>query len=138
MNRQLAREYRRFRAAGIGGVVGRDAANCLHAARTVLLWERLEAAGLVRLSVEPDDSYDWSEEERERYGSDGAWGVVGSYRTGERGEWEHGDSVWGFVGYASVDSPTENPYVIDIMTQTIEALRTALRRRCPACRRPAA
>ena len=138
MNRQLAREYRRFRKAGIGGVVGRDAANCLQAARTVLLWERLEAAGLVRLSVEADESYDWSEEERERYGSDGAWGVVGGYRTLDGDGWEHGDSVWGFVGYARVDSPTENPYVVDIMAQTIDALRTALRSRCPACRHPAA
>jgi hypothetical protein len=59
----------------------------LDAAPTCLLWDRLSDLGMVRLEVKPDDSYDWSEErerERERFGEDGAWGVVGEYRVPAR------------------------------------------------------
>jgi len=162
MNARLTREYRTFRAHG------EPASRALDAARTCLLWGRLSDLGMVRLEVRPDDSYDWSDErERERFGEDGAWGVVGEYRVPARMgnsddlttvygddsavverdsqgqwfrleyemQWEHGDSIWGCVGYQDVSSPQENPYVIDIMGETIGRLREALRGRCPVCRR---
>ena len=88
MNRQLMREYRAFR--GTGCLVGHDARVALENARTVLLWERLESAGLVRLEVLPDEHFDWSDlsdEDRERHGNDGAWGTVGQFQSGLTSTW---------------------------------------------------
>jgi hypothetical protein len=129
MRNATLRRYRALRATGL------SARHSLSSARTLEAWERLEDAGLVRLDVRPDDSYDWDDaEERERFGNDGAWGLVGEYRLSEDDKWEHGDSCWGFVGYRDVTSPTENAYVPDIMSETVDALRVALKSRCPVCR----
>ena len=94
------------------------------------VWARLEAAGLVRLEVRPDedcslddlagDTYDVElnkdtvpggertivaqrkafEEQVER---DGVYGVVGQYRPSPEGKWVTADSCWGMVGYDNVD-----------------------------------
>lgn len=125
MEKRLLDLYRRFRKAGIGGIVGQDAANCLDAARTVMEWEEVESAGLVRIESRPDDSYDPTDEDLEensRYRRDGAWGIVGQYFFD--GKWVSADSVWGCVGYNDPGCPFDNPYVIDIMAETLEAFKT--------------
>ena len=145
MNAELMREYRKFRAAGIGGIVGHDAARCLDAARTVIRFRELEDEGRVRIVARPDNDYEWTDdEERERFGDDGAWGTVGQYTLDPEnaddedhdGGWEWSDSVWGSVGYKDVTSPYENPYVIDIMAQTISELERVEASRCPHCGQP--
>lgn len=144
LSKQLMAEYRRFRAAGM------QASFAMFAARTELQWERLESAGFVNLTIEADTDYDWSDdEERERFGEDGAWGVCGWYTTAPdecqveasfaRGNpWQTGGAVWGFVGYKQVHNPAENWYVSDIKRETIDNLATALKSRCPVCHRATA
>lgn len=145
MDKRLQREYRRFRKAGGGGIVGEDARICLDYARTVLLWERLEDAGLVEFSVVADEDYDpvgqSDDEDTENalidaYNLDGAWGTTASYRLHPDDAWIPGDSVWGHVGYSDPGSPYENPYVAYVKSETIELLRAALRDRCLVCRQP--
>lgn len=130
ISREVRRHYTKLRQAGY------RASHALSAARTLAEWRRLEDAGLVRLRAEYDE-YDSIEEGEEVYGS------VGEYRLqpseyhpsfpessdhyGEK--WEHADSVWGHAGYRDVTDPLENWYVPDIMRQTIEALKDALRKR---------
>lgn len=88
-----------------------------------------------------------------RIEQEGVWGIVGEYRLSvpdagerftvycgacDRGEpcadhWpESADSCWGFVGTDYESSG----YDLDIMGATIDALREALRDRCPMCRAP--
>lgn len=147
--------YRKFQSRG------QSARFALRDARTMAMWEQLESIGLVRfqfvLEQEPyDDSYidtwtDRSERERaharkelwETIERDGVWMLVGEFRMlpyahGEvsvpyvspeqESGWEHGVSIGGLVGTG------ETGYETDIAYQTIEALRTALRSRCPRCR----
>lgn len=122
---QIERLYRQFRKQGESSERAR------HNARIYARWQSLEWSdvgddGDVRIIVKPDDSYDWDDEqERERYGNDGAWGVIGEYRESPTSPWVHADSVWGFVGYRDVCSPFENPYVIDIMAKTLDQLDAA-------------
>jgi hypothetical protein len=58
--------------------------------------------------------------------------------------WHTGDCIGGCAGYDNVLSPFENPYVIDIMAQTIDAFREEWKHylsakadrshgRCPHC-----
>lgn len=137
MNATVARYYRRFRRSYPFMLVGHNAQQALSAAKTLARFERLESMGLVRLDTRSDDSHNWDdEEERKRYGDDGAWGVIGQWRMGEDDQWHHADSIWGCVGYNDVTSPYENGYVIDIMGQTIDALRQALSHRRPTCCQP--
>lgn len=139
--RKVAAKYRAVRSAGVACIVGQNALVSLEIARTLVLWEQLEDTGLVRLRTVPDDSYDWSDkpdgmsdERWEEVSQGGAWGIVGEYRITEEAEWQQADSVWGFVGYSTHDDPFENPYVSDIMAQTIEQLKDTLKNRCPCCR----
>lgn len=71
--------------------------------------------------------------------NDGVWGCIGEYRLSasptkwvhghpDMPEWQHGDSVWGFVGQDA------HCYLVGIKAQTLEALANALRSRCPTCR----
>lgn len=77
--------------------------------------------------------------ERERANNDGVYGIVGEYcptgdecddiwhsesRDGHRTcgcEWEHADSVWGFIG----DDWKSSGYDIDVMSATLAALSNA-------------
>ena len=56
-------------------------------------------------------------EEARRVGHEGAYGICAEYRDPTTGEWEHAESVWGFVGD---DWRTELPWMV-------EAAREALR-----------
>lgn len=100
-----------------------------------------------RPECHPEISAERIEREREEFHRtverDGVWGIVGEYRLlplhhgegdivtycdpdDEQG-WEHGGSVWGFVGTEG------NGYETDIMAETMDALLTALRARPPRC-----
>jgi hypothetical protein len=143
MDTAIVRWYGRFRKAGM------PANHALHAARVEVEFARLEDAGLVRISAEPDeDEYDpgdclegMSEESQRRFwdriNNLGVWGTVGEYRTHPEGYWETGDSCWGHAGYQYVLDPLENWYVTDIKAGTIGALKAALRGRCHECRKAA-
>ena len=129
---------------GRTGNVAHQLWNAKRIARVRAAWEKAEDAGLVRLRVEPDETYDlvdllgdcydpkvnpdippdklarerrW---EMERIERDGVWGVVGEYKTdvcptcGRGGEWKHGDSGWGFVGDDWKDDAD-----VDIMAETL-------------------
>ena len=144
-NTRLEREFRAARRRnGYGGLVGHRAAHALSEARTRLLWEQAEEASLVRLRLEPEeesyfDVYGEPDSKRERDAIireielNGCWYMLGEYRLPD-GSWEHGNSIGMITGY---DDPSENWYTADIMAETIDALRKALRSRCPACRRSA-
>ncbi len=145
VNRRLVREYRRQREIG-SCIVGQDAETCLRNARNWLRWERLEDCGLVRLQAEPEqenyfDVHGEPDDERERaeivrqIELNGCWCVAGQYRTEPDGEWEWADSV-GMCIYDHPLSDAENCYIPDIISTTIDALKTALRSRCPVCRKP--
>jgi hypothetical protein len=145
MNRETRKLYNRFRAAG------ETAKRALESARVVRQFEALEAAGFVRIDVQPDESPDlsWLDQDcfndtrgaraatkkmREQIERDGVWGTVGEYRLEDDAEWAHADSCWGHTGYNDVASPFENAYVIDHMAATIEAFKLALRERfCQHC-----
>lgn len=114
-------------------------------------WDRLEAAGLVRLVVEPDLDWDYDDlagemfnadccpeipadelakqeaDYKQRIDSEGVWGVVGEYKHPRLG-WIAGDNAWGFVGDEYKDDCE------DIKSQTMDELRGSLVTRCPACR----
>jgi hypothetical protein len=122
-------KYHRLRRAGW------RAEEAIRAARILERWDKAESDGLVRLQAIPDE--DWTikdngcscgnpvcqRRERESFERDGAWGSVGEYRTDTDSEdWTHADSVWGHVGYNDVLSPLENPYILDIMAATLDAL----------------
>lgn len=134
---KLAKEYRRQRALGV------PATHAIHAARTLVEWEGLgghtkqvdddyeEPDATVRLHILPDDDWEHAaecgcpdtrckERNTERANRDGVWGIVGEYRI--RGEWEQGDSVWGFIGSDWEDSG----YDTDVMSGTIRALNAAI------------
>lgn len=118
-------------------------------------WDRLESAELVRLNIVPDTCADVDdllgdtfnpvanpdipaarlERERaaeiERINRDGVYGVIGEFRPTTNGAWIESDSCYGFVG----DDWKGSGYDLDIMRTTIDALKNALRGRCPMCRR---
>lgn len=120
--------YRKFRAQGRGGLVGFDAASCLAAAKTELLWNLYESAELVRLrwEVDPWADLSWLEQDcfSDRDRTDtyatvdrvGMWGLIGEYLRGD--SWHVGDSVWGFIGQDA------HVYEQDIKSGTLHALRS--------------
>jgi len=71
--------------------------------------------------------------ERARAESDGVFGLLGQYRTGQDEDWETGDSVWGFIGSDGLDA---GGYAPDIMAQTLDALDKAREECCRTCKRP--
>jgi len=83
---------------------------------------------------EPDDERERAEIVRQ-IELNGCWCVAGQYRTEPDGEWEWADSV-GMCIYDHPLSDAENCYIPDIISTTIDALKTALRSRCPVCRKP--
>ncbi len=146
--------YRRFRQPSIKQgatyyhVWRTPAKNALDMARTLAAFQECEDE-TVRLRCEPDEHCDMenlkgdtfnrevntdiqesrmAREEKEFEESierDGVWGIIGEYLNPATGQWEHGDSCWGFAGYKDSTDPFENCAVIDIMDQTIDALHKA-------------
>jgi len=133
MNATVLKHYRRFRANPCWLIKGQNAKLALDSARTLVAFERSEAEGMVRLRAEiDDDCVSWMDD-RQRKDWDGeAYGSIGEYRLPEcpcchsRPSWVHCDSVWGHIGYKDVLDPFENPYIVDIMRSTLDALETAL------------
>jgi hypothetical protein len=104
--------YRQAREAGY------PAQQAWTMAHTRERWDAAEERGLVRLRVEPDDSFEpYGETARERaevsaeVEREGAWGIIGEARCGCCGEWHAVDSVWAFVG----KSWSWSGYDIDVM-----------------------
>jgi len=138
--------YRKLRASGIGGIVGQDAQSCLNGARTLYRWSCLEE-DYVRIRVVPDDSVTlddifpdvgrMSPESIRRYvqiiEDRGVFGVVGEFRCPGCQTWNSADSIWACAGYLNVSSPYENPYVLDIMSATLEAFDKARLCAFPDC-----
>jgi hypothetical protein len=132
MTPELLRLYRRFRTDPPFMLYGSNAAQALSAAKTLLQFQELEEAGLVKIDYEPDQdpdaSYidDWphlSERTRQRLKDeyyDTCVGVITYARTTEDDEWEDVDSIWGCAGYKDPTSPFENCYVIDLMDTAIK------------------
>lgn len=146
MNAEIFKGFKAYRRRGY------TASWALSNARTDHAFRLAEDAGLVRIRVQ-DDPYTTPEDiegdmynpranpdisparlERERkafvetFNREGAVGVVGEYATPD-GTWEHGDSVWGMLG-----NDTEH-CLCDVKAATLAAFRSAMRKRCPCCRR---
>ena len=147
MTTNLIKAYRKHRK-NTGGWVGHNAEQSLNAAKTDLLWSKLEFCNLVKIEIEPDDCPDLSyldqtddemgrgfersaNAERERAGDYGVWTFSGWYRHDSWPRWEIGDSVGGFIANDYLDSG----YDTDVKAETIKCLREDLKRRCKECRR---
>jgi hypothetical protein len=56
----------------------------------------------------------------------GSFVSIGQFRLDTtRERWETADSVGGHIGYRNILDPFENPYVIGIMSETLDALDSA-------------
>ena len=118
-------------------------ADHLRIASTLARWDTLEEFGLVRLTAEPDYDFDPNDFEHPEGFDDSngdsleAFGTIGQYRPTEDHDFVTGDSCWGHVGYKDVLDWRENPYILDIMAETIRNLVTSrrlhVRGLCPAC-----
>jgi hypothetical protein len=131
VTRSVRSNYHRFRRAGW------RADEAIRAARILERWDEAKGEGWVRIQVEPDDS-GWHHDDI--CGCDrgdkcqvlraaidnGVYAVIGEYRDDpdapEDDRWMPGDSVCGFVGYDDPLDPYLNPYVLDIMATTLDAL----------------
>jgi hypothetical protein len=144
MEKAILREYRRRRVVALHWALQgrsrheknmRRAIEPLASARTVAAFD---ANPNVRLRVEYDphsciddlagdmfnpkyDGLTHSQRERERkafidrVNDEGATGIIGEYFDGE--DWQHADSVWGFIG----DDWKDSGYDVDIMRATLDA-----------------
>lgn len=148
MNKQLLVAYTRHRQNG-GRWVGHNAKQALKAAKTELLFDRLQDLELVRFEVRPDDDADLSwldqtdaemgrgferlaKHERSRaHALDGCWGIVGLYRMHPSDDWIQADSCWGFIGRDWLGSG----YDIDIKAECVKQLGNSLKARCVVCRK---
>jgi hypothetical protein len=133
MKNEVLKYYRKFRAAGMGGIVGEDASSCLDSARTLAQFTELETDGQVRLRMEPEQEsyfsvYGYSErgrddEETQRLiESQGVWFVVAEYQD-HAGRWLRADSV-GMCIYDNPLSPFENCYIIGLMSAAIACVES--------------
>lgn len=132
-----------------------------HAWRNAIIrrkFEALEDAGYARIERPYDDDADLSWLDQDHYQADrggrayvkrmkqiardeGCYGIVGEYRLEpESREWEHADSVWGFLGLDDVSDGYGtgfSAYGPDVMAATVSAFRDAwkehVRGLCPAC-----
>jgi hypothetical protein len=150
--------YRNARSANVGCIVGESALSAWRAARILRKWDALKTIGAVRLRAEHDPDCDPTEfggsaddeaygsigEHRTDFADMGEWAYSLASMTGPWGPWHHADSVWGHVGYRDVLDWRENPYILDIMDETIRQfaaawkahIRAEIDRRagvCPAC-----
>lgn len=127
---KLRNYFQRFLETGAYCAPPGRSACALTGARTLLKWEELESAGLVRLRAEPEsdsyfDVYGEPDSKRERESivesieRDGCWCVVAEYLDDQKGTWQHADSIGMCVGYSDPTSPWQNCYVIDLMASAI-------------------
>lgn len=119
--RKIYRELRRL---------GWRASDALRSARIRAEFAALEG-NQVRLRVVPDDDWSFAIEcacddaerctarNRERAERDGVWGIVSEYLDPLTGEWEHADSVWGFIGDDWENSGADD----DVRQAALDALR---------------
>lgn len=117
------KEYFRLR------LLGWPASNAFNCAKINVAWSKLEDDGLVRFKVEPegcmtlDDIVGEGVDDKTRKlivaraERDGVWGIVGEFKN-EDGYWEHGSSVWGFIGDDWKDSWCDT----DVKAETMQAL----------------
>ena len=122
MDKQTQREYARLRARGW------SAQYALRDARTNTRFQAYEDAGFARLRVVPDEDPqhaldgDFSPSMlralRERVYQEGTWGLVVEVRHPLGGDWEHVDSIWGFIG----DDWQDSGYDADIKSNAIARL----------------
>ena len=120
-SKEVQEQYRQFRTWQAAG-------QALHSAKTVVAWQPLEAAGLVRLRAEPEDEPYWTTLDRnmpkkeceeimdaiERHGD---FCVCSEYWDGRK--WRVCDSIGHCAGYENVLDPHENCYVVDLMSSAI-------------------
>ena len=129
-HRTFADTVSEVRASGVTScIVGADPERYIRdTARTVHRWRTLAALEYVRLRAEDDlffdpNNKDFAEDVFDE--DDEAFGSIGEYRVRPYGEWTHGDSCWGHVGYDDVLSWKENGYILDIMDETLDAFVAA-------------
>ena len=123
--------YQSVRRSPIAHCVSPSIPFAMSCATTLAKWAALEECGLVRLRAEIDEFPDDPSEGE-------SWGSIGEYRLDpDSDRWTQGGSVWGHVGYRDVLDWRENIYIFDIMTETINAFRSAhkeyVHNVCPCC-----
>lgn len=131
MSPKLKALYFAVRRSPIGHCGSPSVPYCYRVAVTLTKWRAAARAGYVRLRSEFDFHYnpgdydipddDWNGE---------AYGTIGEFSLDPDASWDspawtHGDSVWGHVGYRDCLDPMENPYILDIMDETLAALASA-------------
>jgi hypothetical protein len=127
MNKQLRETFRKCLNHGYSTPPGR-AVCALRSARTIIEFEKLEHAGLVRLECIPEEDNYWSvcgkpETEKERkFVEDfidrwGLWVVCSQYL--DDAGWKSADSI-GMCMYHDPLSPFENDYVPGLMAAAME------------------
>jgi hypothetical protein len=126
---RVRRLYQEARQAGY------RPAEAIHAARTLLKWRAAWRMDLVELLCLDDDGFTPHEgncccDDPQCSAKTGpAFGVVGQFRQVETDEWTNADSIWGCTGYVDPADWRENPYVIDIMAETMAELSRAIKSR---------
>lgn len=111
------KSYIRFRNSGM------RAQQALRAAKALSLFHAAESCGLARVRVEDDTDFDssWMDDSQRSSWDGFAFGTVAEIKRRD-GTWDIVDSVWGHVGYVTVDSPFENWYVADHLMTIRDAL----------------
>ncbi len=136
-----------------------SASGALRLAKRDVLIARLERADLIRVKAVPDEFMEWDDmvgdcfsesnadtvpggmrtikaqesAYRRRLDSEGVWGFVGEYRLSPGSAWVEADSLWG------CDDPSEtSETALEVQSATIDSLVTALKSRCPVCRKAGA
>lgn len=127
----LQQLFQQFLECGAYSTPPGRAVCALHSARTLIEWKKAEAAGLVRLQIEPEEeSYfrygvpdDWHEVKKiERLVEAwGLWIVNTEFRATLNDNWQHADSV-GMCLFKKPADPFDNPYVIDLMHSALMGL----------------
>lgn len=127
MNKQFRSDFRRFLEDGPYCTPPGRAACALQSARTLQKWREMEAAGRVRIQVEPEkenyfDIFGHSSEDRFVRKTIEQWGVhwVSTEYLDPSGEWKHADSI-GMCIYQDPADPFQNSYVPGLMEYAIEA-----------------
>lgn len=143
MDKQVIRDYMRFKADGAYCTPPGRAMCALESARLLVEWRRCERAGLVRIKAEPELENYFSvygepgayvngygrrvtaEQAREeivrQLDRDGCWYVYAQYKV-DSDEWQDADGVGMCVGYNDPCDPFENCYVIDMMRDALGKL----------------
>lgn len=93
----LRHEYLRLRGRAY------PAKLALTVARANILFSSLEDSGFVRVRVEWDEDFSFTNEKREedvrqQIDLDGVWGYIVEARSPLGGPWQHVSSLWGLVG----------------------------------------